>query len=106
VSELQVEPLRPYGICGILWDQGESGSKVQGVSQSLVMSALIRGWRTAWAKPPAAYPGEAVSPAAELPFIYVQKPSGGGCAWDPQDPIASLRQEIVNFRKSARLVPP
>jgi sialate O-acetylesterase len=38
------------------------------------MGALIRGWRQAWGQ-------------GDFPWLYVQKPSGGGCAWDPQDPI-------------------
>jgi sialate O-acetylesterase len=38
---------------------------------------LIRGWRNAWGQ-------------GEFPFLYVQKPSGGGCAWDTGDPVTRM----------------
>jgi len=70
-----IEPVIPYGIRGVLWDQGEAGAKVRrGNGQYGVMGALIHGWRKAWGQ-------------GEFPFIYVQKPSGGGCAWDPENPV-------------------
>jgi len=69
-----VKPFVPFAIRGVLWDQGESGTAVQGVDQYTVMGALIKGWRKAWGQ-------------GEFPFLHVQKPSGGGCAWDPQDPV-------------------
>ncbi|MEI7833322.1 MAG: hypothetical protein WCJ56_09005, partial [bacterium] len=69
-----IHPLVPYGIRGVLWDQGESGTCVAGVDQLTLMGALIRGWRAEWAQ-------------GEFPFIYIQKPSGGGCSWDPASPI-------------------
>jgi sialate O-acetylesterase len=34
------------------------------------MNALIAGWRKAWG-------------LGEFPFLHMQKPSGGGCAWEP-----------------------
>ncbi len=74
--EQHVRPLVPFAIRGVVWDQGESGSAIAGVEQDLTMGALIRGWRRAW--------------ASELPFICIQKPSGGGCAWDPADPVTRL----------------
>lgn len=57
-----------YAIRGVLWDQGEAGSGVVGVDQHTMMSELIRGWREAWGQ-------------GEFPFLFVQKPSGGGCGW-------------------------
>jgi len=66
-----IRPIIPYAIRGVLWDQGESGTQIAGVDQFTVMGALIRGWRTEWGQ--------------DFPFIYVQKPSGGGCAWDKKD---------------------
>ncbi|MFP6859785.1 MAG: sialate O-acetylesterase [Roseibacillus sp.] len=63
-----------YGIRGVLWDQGESGTAIHGVDQYSVMSALIAGWRREWGQ-------------GEFPFIYVQKPSGGGPALDPKSSI-------------------
>jgi sialate O-acetylesterase len=38
------------------------------------MGALIKGWRKAWGQ-------------GDFPFLYVQKPSGGGCAWDYKNPV-------------------
>jgi len=64
-----IAPVVPYAIRGVLWDQGESGTAVPGVDQFTMMGALIRGWRDAWGQ-------------GEFPFLYIQKPSGGGCAWD------------------------
>lgn len=66
-----IKPVVPYTMRGVLWDQGESGTKVPGVDQFTLMGALIKGWRKAW--------GE-----GDFPFLYIQKPSGGGCAWDPK----------------------
>ena len=70
--EAHIRPFIPYAIRGVLWDQGESGTAIQGVDQYTLMGALIRGWRKEWGQD-------------DFPFIYVQKPSGGGCAWDPDD---------------------
>lgn len=69
-----IKPLQPYAIRGVLWDQGESKTALEGVEQFPTMSALINGWRRAWDE-------------GEFPFLYVQKPSGGGCAWDPANPV-------------------
>ncbi len=63
-----------YAIRGVLWDQGESGTAITGLDQFHAMGALIRGWRHAWN-------------VGEFAFIYIQKPSGGGPAWDPKDPV-------------------
>ena len=71
--ETHVRPFTTYGIRGVLWDQGESGTAVSGVDQFNVMGALIRGWRKEWGR--------------DFPFLYVQKPSGMGCAWDLNDPV-------------------
>ena len=61
-----------YGIRGVLWDQGESGTAIAGVDQVAIMSALIRSWREEWKQ-------------GDFPFLYVQKPSGRGCAFDYSD---------------------
>lgn len=67
-----VQPFLPYAIRGVLWDQGEGGTGITGVDQYHAMGALIHGWRKAW--------------GSDFPFLYVQKPSGGGPAWDPANP--------------------
>lgn len=74
--ETYVRPLIPFAIRGVLWDQGEGGpgfSKVP-IGQVDVMSALIPSWRGLWGQ-------------GDFPWLYVQKPSGGGCALNPEDPI-------------------
>jgi sialate O-acetylesterase len=89
-----IKPLIPYGIRGVLWDQGESGTGVAGMGQYEVMGALIRGWRKDWGQ--------------DFPFIYVQKPSGGGCAWDVSNsvnakaqPFAALPAKVPSGGKGA-----
>ena len=66
-----IRPLIPYGIKGVLWDQGESGTRVMELDQYTIMGALIKGWRNEWGQ-------------GEFPFLYIQKPSGGGVAWDKE----------------------
>jgi sialate O-acetylesterase len=61
-----VSPIVPFAIKGVLWDQGESGPGVRGPTPRESMAALLHGWRAAWQRP-------------DLPFLVVQKPSGGGC---------------------------
>jgi sialate O-acetylesterase len=70
----RIKPFMPFAIRGVLWDQGESGTAIQGVDQYTLMGALIRGWRQEWGQ-------------GDFPFIFVQKPSGSGCAWDPTDSV-------------------
>ncbi len=72
--ETHVRPLVGFGIRGVLWDQGEAGTQITGVDQYTLMGALIRGWRKEWGQ-------------GDFPFLYVEKPSGMGCAWDPADPV-------------------
>ena len=72
--ETHIRPFMPYAIRGVLWDQGENGTGVGGVDQVTMMGALIAGWRREWGQ-------------GDFPFVYVQKPSGGGCALDPADPL-------------------
>ena len=74
--ETMIRPFIPYAIRGVLWDQGEARTAIEGIDQYTLMGALIRGWRRDWGQ-------------GEFPFIYVQKPSGGGCAWDPSDPVTA-----------------
>lgn len=76
LGDLFEKHIRPHVGCairGVLWDQGESGTRIAGVDQATLMPALIKGWRAAWDQ--------------DFPFLYVQKPSGGGTAWDLEDPM-------------------
>lgn len=77
-----IKPYLPYAIRGVLWDQGESGTAVKDVDQYTLMGALIRGWRTAWGQ-------------GDFPFLYIQKPSGGGPAWDAKDPVTIAADKLA-----------
>ena len=83
-----VQPYAPYGIRGVLWDQGEGGTGITGVDQYHAMGALIKGWRKAWQQ--------------DFPFVYVQKPSGGGTAWDLTNPTT---KEASPFTAPPPVVP-
>ncbi len=48
--EAHIRPVVSYGIRGVLWDQGESGTAITGVDQFHAMVRLFRGWRTVWDK--------------------------------------------------------
>jgi len=77
VGELYGRLIRPfagYTIRGVLWDQGEAGSGLDGVELDLVMGAMIRDWRAQWGQ-------------GAFPWLYVEKPSGGGPAFDPDDAV-------------------
>ena len=74
--EKHIRPVVGFTIRGVLWDQGEGGTGLGGVDQYTLMGGLIRGWRHEWGQ-------------GEFPFLYVQKPSGGGCTWDPADPATA-----------------
>ena len=87
--EAHIRPFIPYAIRGVLWDQGEAGTDLTGVDQTTLMGALFRGWRKDWGQ-------------GEFPFLYVQKPSGGGCAWDPENP---LTKEASKFSALPAQVP-
>ncbi len=80
--DAHIRPLIPFGIRGVLWDQGESGTAVTGIDQYTLMGALIAGWRKDWGQ-------------GEFPFLYIQKPSGGGCAMDPADPVTCKADKFV-----------
>jgi sialate O-acetylesterase len=69
-----IRPVAGYTIRGVLWDQGEAGSGLDGVELDLVMGALIRDWREQWGQ-------------GAFPWLYVEKPSGGGPAFDPEHPV-------------------
>ena len=69
-----IRPMQPLAIRGVLWDQGAGGTNIQGVDQDVAMRALIKCWRKDWGQ-------------GNFPFIFVQKPSGGGCAFDPANTL-------------------
>lgn len=77
-----IRPVAGYRIKGVLWDQGEARSGVQGVDQYVLMSELIRGWRELWGQ-------------GDFPFLFVQKPSGGGNAFSNDNPITRNGESFV-----------
>lgn len=77
-----IRPYVGYGIKGVLWDQGESRTNIVGVDQFTLMGALIKGWRKAWGQ-------------GDFPFLYNQKPSGGGPAWDYENPITAKADKFT-----------
>ncbi len=87
----RVLPVIPFAIRGVLWDQGESGTAITGVRQCNAFHALIVGWRKAWGQ--------------EFPFLYVQKPSGLGTAWDLNDPVTKGAEEFVALPKDIPYAP-
>ena len=76
-----------YAIKGVLWDQGESRTNIVGVDQVTLMGALIRGWRKDWGQ-------------GDFPFLYVEKPSGGGCAFDYTKPMNRLADKFAPLPKA------
>jgi sialate O-acetylesterase len=80
--EAHIRPFIPYGIRGVLWDQGENGTGMTGVDQFTLMGALIAGWRKEWGQ-------------GAFPFLYVQKPSGGGTAFADNDPVTRLAEKLA-----------
>ena len=79
--EAYIRPYVGYAIKGVLWDQGESRTNIVGVDQVTLMGALIGGWRKAWGQ-------------GDFPWLYVAKPSGGGCAWDYSRPMNRLAEKF------------
>ena len=82
--EFHVRDKAPYAIRGVLWDQGESGTGIEGVDQYTLMGALIRDWRKDWGQ-------------GDFPFIHIQKPNGGGPAWDTNDPVTARAEAFTNL---------
>ncbi len=85
--EAYIRPYVGYAIKGVLWDQGESRTNIVGVDQVTLMGALIGGWRKAWGQ-------------GDFPFLYVQKPSGGGCAFDYANPMNRLANKFEALPKA------
>ncbi len=88
--EAHIRPYVGYGIKGVLWDQGESRTNIVGLDQVTLMGALIGGWRKAWGQ-------------GDFPFLYVEKPSGGGCAFDYSRPMNRLAEK---FAPLPQAIPP
>jgi sialate O-acetylesterase len=55
-----IEPIVPYAIKGVVWDQGENGTDIGGTTHDTVQPVLIKAWRQAWE-------------LGDFPFVHVQK---------------------------------
>jgi sialate O-acetylesterase len=84
--ESNIQPFIPFAIRGVLWDQGEGGTAVTGLDQCTLMGVLIASWRKDWGQ-------------GDFPFIYIQKPSGGGCAYDRDSPITRKADAFSSLPK-------
>lgn len=67
----------PDAFRGLLYDHGEEGTGIVGIDRPTAWAAMNRILRKEWGRP-------------DFPFLFVQKPVGGGCAWDPKDPVTSF----------------
>lgn len=84
----KIMPLIPFAIRGILWDQGEAGSGFVGADNYPVMGVLFKSWRNDWKT------AANDEKAGDFPFLYVQKPSGGGCAFDLKNPVTIKGEKL------------
>jgi len=74
---------------GLLYDAGEGGdSGIPGIDWFTGMAAMNRILKMKW---------------GNFPFLFVQKPVGGGCAWDPKDGVTSFASPFAPLPKT---VPP
>ncbi|MEI6518838.1 MAG: sialate O-acetylesterase [bacterium] len=89
----KIVPLIPYAIRGILWDQGEAGSGFVGADNYPVMGVLFKSWRNDWKT------AAGDDKAGDFPFLYVQKPSGGGCAFDLTNPVTIKGEKLAPLPK-------
>ncbi|EMI46533.1 sialate O-acetylesterase [Rhodopirellula sp. SWK7] len=90
--ETYISSMAGYRIRGVLWDQGEGRSGVVGVDQYTMMKALIEAWRKEWGQD-------------EMPFLFVQKPSGGGCAVSNSDPMTAQADPFVDSLPDVATLP-
>ncbi|HEX4086017.1 MAG TPA: sialate O-acetylesterase [Chthoniobacteraceae bacterium] len=80
-----LSPVIPYGIKGVLWDQGTSDAygtrgaiyEDRAANYEKLLTALIQDWRTRWSN-------------SHLPFVFTQHPNIGSVS--PQPPVSALSQ--------------
>jgi sialate O-acetylesterase len=77
----------PDAFRGLLYDHGEEGTGIVGIDRPTAWAAMNRILRKEWGQP-------------DFPFLYVQKPVGGGCAWDPKDPVTSFASPFAPLPKT------
>ena len=97
IFNAMIYPVRPYGIKGIIWYQGERNSKTvpQAVAYREQLERLISYYRSSWHE----LSGGNVS--KDLPFFFTQLPG-----WEPPQtqPVEGLEDTWSANRESMRLV--
>ena len=97
VYNAMIYPIRPYGIRGVIWYQGERNSKnvPQAFHYRSQLGALIEFYRLTW------HQHSHGNVAADFPFQFTQLPS-----WNPpqQSPVEELTNPWAVNRESMRLV--
>ncbi|MBM3395076.1 MAG: hypothetical protein FJY37_10655 [Betaproteobacteria bacterium] len=76
----------PDAFRGLLYDHGEAGTGIVGIDRPTAWAAMNRIFRKEWGQP-------------DFPFLFVQKPVGGGCAWDPKDPVTAFASPFAPLPK-------
>ena len=79
-----LKPTIGYGIKGAIWYQGESNA-TRAYQYRDLFPFMIETWRKEWGQ-------------GDFPFLFVQKPSGGGCAFANDDPITRNGNGPVRLR--------
>ncbi|MFP6871907.1 MAG: sialate O-acetylesterase [Verrucomicrobiales bacterium] len=97
VFNAMVHPVRPYGIRGAIWYQGERNSKdvPQALNYRKQLAQLIRFYRSSWHKLSEG------NVAADFPFYFTQLPS-----WNPsqEKPVEGIESPWAVNREMMRLV--
>ncbi len=78
--ERRIEPLFPLALRGVCWWQGEADDSRPG-QYAVALPALIQSWREDFGRP-------------NLPFIFVQLPTGGGLRFGESPAPLPLAQPI------------
>ena len=97
IFNAMIYPIRPYGIKGIIWYQGERNSKTvsQAVAYREQLERLISYYRSSW------HELSGGNVAANFPFQFTQLPS-----WNPAQtqPVEGIEATWAANRESMRLV--
>ena len=97
IFNAMIYPIRPYGIKGIVWYQGERNSKTvpQAVAYREQLERLIGYYRSSW------HDLSGGNVPADIPFQFTQLPS-----WNPEQtvPVEGIEATWAANRESMRLV--
>ena len=77
----------PDAFRGLLYDHGEAGTGIVGIDRPTAWAAMNRILRKEWGQP-------------DFPLLFIQKPVGGGCAWDPKDPVTAFAAPFAPLPKT------